>query len=160
MPLLNPSPLPLTSFQANVLIGDDGEVRLTDLGLARILEVSGFTTRTPSSTFRFMAPELVPLEEQAEMPIPRVTAATDVWAFSMCVIEVRLTCCDCLSLRRSLAHSYTCIFTDHDSTFTLLAHSRRSRRHCPCSSRWPSLAQTLSGDQRRHLAYAGDMLAC
>jgi len=73
---------------SNVLINDSGDACLVDLGLARILGESGFTTKTASSTFRFMSPELIPREAPAGMVIPRVTAATDIWAFSMCVIEV------------------------------------------------------------------------
>lgn len=66
----------------NILMNDRLEASLTDFGLSRILEMSGFTTKTMSVTWRYAAPELLDNEE------PRVTAATDVWAFAMTVLEV------------------------------------------------------------------------
>jgi hypothetical protein len=62
---------------------------ITDLGLARILEQNGFTTTAASITFRFMSPEQIPLGDEEEL-IPRTTKATDVWAFSMFVIQVSI----------------------------------------------------------------------
>jgi serine/threonine protein kinase len=75
---------------SNVLINDAGEASLTDFGLSRILEVTGFTTRTLACTFRFTAPELFSCEDQdsEDIPPPLVTVATDVWAFAMTVIEI------------------------------------------------------------------------
>jgi len=72
---------------SNVLITDDCKACITDLGLARILEQPGFTTTTASTTFRFMSPEQIPHDEEEEV-IPRPTKATDVWAFSMFIIQV------------------------------------------------------------------------
>jgi len=69
----------------NILINDNLEASLSDFGLSRILEVSGFTTTTASGTIRWLAYELLVAEER---PIPRVTKATDVWAFAMTVIEI------------------------------------------------------------------------
>lgn len=66
----------------NILMNDRLEASLTDFGISRILEMSGFTTKTMSVTWRYAAPELLDNEE------PRVTAATDVWAFAMTVLEV------------------------------------------------------------------------
>jgi serine/threonine protein kinase len=71
-----------------VLINDKGEACLTDFGLSRMLGVSGFTTKTGSATLRFTSPELIPLEDQEQTDLPRVTKTSDVWAFSMTVIEV------------------------------------------------------------------------
>lgn len=90
MPQIYHSYPPLISVQRNVLINDNREACLVDFGLARILGESGFTTKSASSTFRFMSPELIPRGEQAEMSVPRVTEATDIWAFSMFVIEVSI----------------------------------------------------------------------
>lgn len=74
-------------FQSNILIGDCEEAILSDYGLSRILERSGFTTTTQSATWRYMAPELLSVRDDAEHS-PRVTMATDVWSFAMTVIEV------------------------------------------------------------------------
>ena len=59
----------------------------TGFGLSRLLETSGFTTNTVFGPIRFLAPELIasPVDEEFA---PRVTVATDVWAFAMTVIEV------------------------------------------------------------------------
>jgi serine/threonine protein kinase len=74
---------------SNILINDNGEASLTDFGLSIILQTSGFTTKTASGTMRYMAPELYSIcDEENEDPIPRVTMATDVWAFAMTIIEI------------------------------------------------------------------------
>jgi len=70
---------------SNVLINYDGEASLTDFGLSRILDATGFTTKGSACTLRFTAPELY---SRDDMPRPRVTIATDVWAFAMTVIEI------------------------------------------------------------------------
>ena len=72
------------SLKANILINDQGDVCITDFGLSRILECSGFTTR-PGGTLRWMALELIPVDDADR----RVTTYTDVWAFAMTVLEVR-----------------------------------------------------------------------
>jgi len=69
---------------SNVLVNDEGKASLTDFGLSFILQESGFTTKTVSGTWRFMAPELMSAEEVRM----RMTQATDVWAFSMTVVEI------------------------------------------------------------------------
>jgi len=73
---------------SNILINDQGEANITDFGLSRILEVSGFTTKTAAGTYRYMAPELYSVCEEEDADAPRVTVATDVWAFSMTVVEI------------------------------------------------------------------------
>lgn len=74
-----------------MLINDDGQACLADFGLSRVVGASGFTTQTASTTLRFTPPELIPLEDHEE--ILKATAASDVWAFSMTVIEVRINFC-------------------------------------------------------------------
>jgi serine/threonine protein kinase len=98
-------------LQSNILINDNGEASLSDYGLSRILEISGFTTNTQSATWRYAAPELfsednfnpvattgwrwIACELMADRSdeggecIQRATIATDVWSFAMTVIEVR-----------------------------------------------------------------------
>lgn len=75
---------------ANILINDEGQACLTDFGLSRILQTTGFTTKTPTGTPRFMAPELHVNGEGDEEALPRTTKASDVWAYAMTVLEVRL----------------------------------------------------------------------
>jgi serine/threonine protein kinase len=114
-------------LQSNILINDSGEASLTDFGLSRILQTHGFTTKTASGTWRYMAPELaltceadesnvgmtdgwcwkspelmLASQNEEEEPLPRVTMATDVWAFAMTVIEVCLSVCISLSVHGKL----------------------------------------------------------
>ena len=69
-------------------MNDQHEVRITDFGLSRILGESGFTTKSVGGTYRWMAPELLAPEGEV---VPQVTVASDVWAFGMTVLEVRLS---------------------------------------------------------------------
>jgi len=76
----------MVTLKGNILINDIGDANLCDYGLSRILEVSGFTTKTQSATWRYVAPELFQLDEGKGDP--RVTVETDSWAFAMTVIEI------------------------------------------------------------------------
>lgn len=79
-------------LQNNILIDDEGNASLTDFGLARTLQVTGLTTPAlVSGTLRYQAPELIPQMVGEEDINPRLTKETDVWSFSMTVIEVRLS---------------------------------------------------------------------
>lgn len=63
---------------------------ISDFGLSRVLETTGFTTKAVGGTCRWMAQELLdPPEEDDEGDTPLVTTASDVWAFAMTVLEVR-----------------------------------------------------------------------
>jgi serine/threonine protein kinase len=100
---------------SNILIDDNGEARLTDFSLSRILHAPGFTTMTTSGTWRYMAPELVEIcekesaegEEEEESSLnpattdswrwkapeqmeaaTALTCAADVWGFAMMVMEI------------------------------------------------------------------------
>ncbi|KII88351.1 hypothetical protein PLICRDRAFT_621516 [Plicaturopsis crispa FD-325 SS-3] len=83
---------------ANILINDNFEACLSDFGLSRILDVSGFTTNAMAGTFRWMAQELLRTNgADDEDRTPRVTTASDIWAFAMTVLEIlttRLPYCD------------------------------------------------------------------
>jgi len=96
----------------HILVNDNREASIIDFGLSRILATSGFSTRA-SGTLRYMSPELLAACEEEEFnpsraqgwrskapermavcpnegddSIPRVTKATDVWEFSMTVLEI------------------------------------------------------------------------
>jgi serine/threonine protein kinase len=149
---LDPPCTSLIRRQCNVLIDDDGNACLTDFGLSRILGTTGFTTKTGSGTQRFMAPELIPLgehleliplEEHGALPIPRVTTASDVWAFSLLVIEVRDICRYSLSLTNCLTWS---IFSGSDWAPTLPPSQSRCQHWSLGRERWSSESLALSGD--------------
>lgn len=63
---------------------------LTDFGLSKILNTSGFTTKNIGGTCRWMAPELMQYSQDDDAEFGP-TKATDVWAFGMTVLEVRRT---------------------------------------------------------------------
>ncbi|KAF9443790.1 kinase-like protein, partial [Macrolepiota fuliginosa MF-IS2] len=65
---------------ANILVSDY-QARLTDFGVARMLNKTGYTT-TVGGTCRWMAPEL--LDDHQPPP----TLASDVWAFGMTILQV------------------------------------------------------------------------
>ena len=73
-------------------MNDERQACITDFGLSRVLGELGFTTKSVAGTCRWMAYELItPSNEGEEETIPQVTAATDVWAFGMTVLEVRFS---------------------------------------------------------------------
>ncbi|KAI6106553.1 kinase-like domain-containing protein [Pisolithus croceorrhizus] len=69
----------------NVLIGDSGELVITDFGLSRILEVAGFTTNNVHGTVRYFAPELCIIESDRPS---RKTKEADVWALAVTATEM------------------------------------------------------------------------
>jgi serine/threonine protein kinase len=69
-------------------VNDEHTACIADFGLARILGESGFTTKSVSGTWRWMAFELIEFSDEEES-IPPVTFESDVWAFGMTVLEVR-----------------------------------------------------------------------
>ena len=70
-------------------MNDKHEACLADFGLSRVLGESGFTTKSVGGTSRWMAWELIASFNEDEENVPQVTAASDVWAFAMTVLEVR-----------------------------------------------------------------------
>ncbi len=95
--------------QSNVLVNDNGKACLSDFGLGRLLEVSGFTTKQVGGTCRWMAYELI--YDDGEEPA-RHTRETDVWAFGMTILEVRATSClDLLTVSWKGFHWQTAFFT-------------------------------------------------
>lgn len=77
-------------FQANVLVDDDGNARISDYGLAFIIEPSEFTSIKTAGACRWTAPEIMnPPEDDAANESPALfTKESDVYAFAMVVIEV------------------------------------------------------------------------
>ncbi|KAH7928694.1 kinase-like protein [Leucogyrophana mollusca] len=76
---------------SNILINDQGEACLTDFGLSRIIETTGFTTKNLSGTTRHLAYELLLVSSDPELASPtalRVTVATDIWAFGMTALQI------------------------------------------------------------------------
>lgn len=73
---------------ANNLVTEEGQVCLADFGLSRILQTTEFTTKTLMGTPRFVAPELALSGEGEEEVVPRITKASNVWAYAMTVLEV------------------------------------------------------------------------
>ncbi|KDQ58828.1 hypothetical protein JAAARDRAFT_85225, partial [Jaapia argillacea MUCL 33604] len=69
----------------NVLV-DNGMPKLCDFGRSRDVTMAGFTASIVAGTIRYMAPELVPPEDDNNMP--RVTMESDIYAFSMVTLEV------------------------------------------------------------------------
>ncbi|KAH7890108.1 kinase-like domain-containing protein [Phlebopus sp. FC_14] len=77
---------------ANVLIDNDRKVLVADFGLSRVLEVTGYTTRSTPGTVRYMSPELLnPPQSESDStsgPIIRTTKPADVWAFAVAATEI------------------------------------------------------------------------
>ncbi|KAF8633261.1 hypothetical protein AX17_004437 [Amanita inopinata Kibby_2008] len=72
---------------SNVLINDRNEACLSDFGLGRILDSSGFTTKNVAGTCRWMAREMLDGEDDTDAPVYRTTE-TDIWAFGMTILEI------------------------------------------------------------------------
>lgn len=143
--------------QSNILINDNLEASLTDFGLSRILQKSGFTTKTGAGSFRFMAPEQMKICLIDEEPLPRVTAATDVWAFSMTVIEVSIST---LTYFRIGHVPHYKMLADILWLYAFSTHPRGSRRHSRCYEWWPSQTVAIPANQSAYLEYVGKMLEC
>lgn len=88
------------TLQHNVLINSNGQGVLADFGRSKLIDHRGFTTSFAGSS-RYLAPELMENEEEigiddydddpADDPMPNLTKETDVYAFSMVIIEVGST---------------------------------------------------------------------
>jgi len=73
-------------LEANILIDDDGHVRLTDFGLSIFIDATAHST-TGQGSLRWMAPELI---DPASFGFERATKtqATDVYAFACLCVEL------------------------------------------------------------------------
>lgn len=74
--------------QRNILISDNGEPLLSDFGLTSFVEMEDrevSETLAQAGSLLWMSPELL----QSHYPGRSVTKYSDIWAFSMTIIEVR-----------------------------------------------------------------------
>jgi len=67
----------------NILISDKIQAQITDFGLARILDVTGFTTMTQRNV-RFTAPELMPLDDIVTRP----TRESDIFSLGILLLQL------------------------------------------------------------------------
>lgn len=76
----------LTSFQTNILVGDDGRARIAGLGVA---SVPSTTTVDVDRSFHGAAPELIDPRRYG-LTDTRATTASDVYAFAILAWGVRM----------------------------------------------------------------------
>lgn len=69
------------------MIGYDGRVKIIDFGISQIIGVTGFTTHLERNR-RYSAPELVPITEVPGGVQPKPTRRSDVYSFSMVLLQV------------------------------------------------------------------------
>ena len=72
--------------KSNVLIDDNGNARLSDFGLSRVLESTGLTTKSMDGTHRWMAYELMCSDDPEQDGT--LTTASDIWSLGCTVIEL------------------------------------------------------------------------
>ena len=135
-------------------MNDKHEACIADFGLSRILEASGFTTKSVGGTFRWMAHELLAPEGDS---IPQVTAASDVWAFAMTVLEVRSRVFFLFFLFFCRQLIDTSDLDNNRKNSVLPAEARRCRYSLD-RERWPAKTRGISRS-RHDLVHAGTMLA-
>lgn len=100
-------------LQHNVLINDDGKGVLADFGRSKLIDHRGYTTSFAGSS-RYLAPELLEYVEElgiddyedsvADDPMPNLTKQTDVYAFSMVIIEVNATLLSLCGMNLTMLH--------------------------------------------------------
>ena len=76
------------------MIDEEGNARLTDFGISRMLDARGTTTKTIGGTVRWMARELVLPDDDDDTAAVPVTYESDVWSFGMTVLEVHFSLTD------------------------------------------------------------------
>ncbi|KIM81493.1 hypothetical protein PILCRDRAFT_821279 [Piloderma croceum F 1598] len=70
----------------NILISDYQQAQITDFGLARILDVQGFTTMTFRNV-RYAAPELRPIQD-VDMRTVRPTTRSDIFSLGILFLQL------------------------------------------------------------------------
>jgi len=71
----------------NVLISDQLCAQITDFGIARILDVSGYTTMTRRN-IRYTAPELMPIATDEDAPDERPTLQSDIFSLGILLLQL------------------------------------------------------------------------
>lgn len=72
----------------NILVSDGGDAKITDFGIARILDVSGYTTMTYRNV-RYAAPELRPINiTDEDMMEVRPTTASDIFSLGILFLQL------------------------------------------------------------------------
>lgn len=81
-------------MQANVLMSDNGDPLLADFGRSKVVGHSGYTTEF-ACVWRYLAPEIMDDvasaygdDDPKKQPI--TTKETDIWAFGLVGVEVRV----------------------------------------------------------------------
>ena len=77
--------------QDNILISDGprGVAQITDFGIARILDVQGYTTMTIRNV-RYAAPELRPIDEEVDPRAVRPTPQSDIYSLGILLLQVHI----------------------------------------------------------------------
>jgi len=71
----------------NVLISDQLRAQITDFGIARILDVSGYSTMTQRN-IRYTAPELMPIVMDEDAPDERPTLQSDIFSLGILLLQL------------------------------------------------------------------------
>jgi len=71
----------------NVLISDQHRAQITDFGIARILDVSGYTTMTRRN-IRYTAPELMSISLDEDAPDERPTLQSDIFSLGILLLQL------------------------------------------------------------------------
>ena len=97
-------------------MNDEGQACITDFGLSQFWDKPGFTA---DGTFRWMACELLSSDEEEDNP--KVSEASDTWAFGMTVLEVRFSI---VFLSLAQPHSFYVCDSDSQRGSTFLLDQR------------------------------------
>ncbi|KDQ61895.1 hypothetical protein JAAARDRAFT_100609, partial [Jaapia argillacea MUCL 33604] len=73
---------------SNILVDDDGRFLLSDLGLAHAVNGTAAATTNVGGSFRFMAPELLPIIIDDDTQSSEPTLASDIWSLGCTIAEI------------------------------------------------------------------------
>ncbi|KDQ61848.1 hypothetical protein JAAARDRAFT_190572 [Jaapia argillacea MUCL 33604] len=72
----------------NIVVDDDGNILLADLGSARIVNDTAVTAANVGGSCRFMAPEMFPTIVDDDTQSPQPTLASDIWSLGCTIAEI------------------------------------------------------------------------